>query len=385
MHTSLSSAKTHRSHLKPVAAINTNSTAAPSVNPLEASGEIHTGNIDTTELAVDEPSHNRASQQLRVHLYKLDTLAGSSVASASIRTTEANTSTASVGDSIVGTRNEAGSLADSDVRLPPQSDGLRYDRLSSAEVGKGVVSDSNLSLPRSKGGEVHDSKNSSKFSLKRSVFAGKAESSNTDTQQDLKLSSDPVTVVGGMESRYDRLGMGLDGMENGGIGTEQWGGEKYDHLSDMSAPQQEVKGQIYETLSEFDPDDDGRDHMEGGVALQDEGRSYYIGGRGRRRESELSQTSVSQGAGREKQTNHITSLDDDVTGDHMTLRGRLRGLSDHLQSHIHTITERDKSSLRSLDLEIHMGEVKVRCELVTLGNTFYFYVYFLHVYIKGEG
>ena len=225
---------------------------------------------------------------------------------------------------------------------------------------------------------AHDTEETSRFeklnshSSSASVRAEKTvdkSSSKVDPSPSSKKSSSSVTMDS--SSLYDRLGMGLltgvrgtTGVVNGAPDSND-DRERYDTLDNVEKALAELEEK--EERSRREKGVESRD-----TVSKDEGRSYFIGGRGRREGEPESSGSLAAQARRDTtrvETDTARTERSTVRGerdaaspeeDQLSLKGRLKSLSDELQGHIQVIADREKSSLQSLGLEIHMGEVKVR-------------------------
>ena len=294
------------------------------------------GNIETEEFAAG-PSQNRPPQ-LRVHIYKLEHLAGTSVPSAS------NTQSKSEGTAL------ASGLLPNETTLSAELRGLRERLTSNSRDSGGCNSQSNtvelqgqigLTTPGS-GREVHEGWRLNQQDLPQTAAVGRIDKpETTDTFKKYPNSHEAVNPAPttSMEAKpgYDRLGLGNDGLRGSG---------KYDRLVSKDESRQARKVKVYGALSELEGSMESGSGQDEAVNPRDEGGSYFIGGQGRESISSVGR------ADREGRRDRDTSPEE-------SLKGRLRDLSSQLQQYIQTIADREKSNLQSLELEIHMGEVKV--------------------------
>ena len=299
------------------------------------------GNLGNDVNSVEEArqvagSQNKKPQQLRVSIYKLDGLADKSVPVGNSSIVTATTTGG--GGSSYGLRDV---LSNRSLYTPER--GLNRVGQSSGCVG-GVqsssvsVSDSVEWLQRERDTTDRQERNRSRDSH-TIIDSGREKTvlqQDKDNVDHLSTVLDPASgsevsdtnMERGMQ--YDRLGMGP---KNGGIDTGPSSKQRgYDHLA---SKKNQWNGSS--TTSEQDAED------ESGCGQTRDGRSYYIGGRGRQNSDLSPPLTTTTG-----------------TAGSLTLKGRLKDVADQLQTHIHAIAEREKSSLQSLELELHMGEVKVQ-------------------------
>lgn len=292
---------------------------------------------DTTQSS----SQNR-TPRLKVHVYKLEHLADSSVPSAS----STSRSEASTG----GAR-----------RLPNEED-LCKKQLSGSEL-RGLSeekfsSNSSEFQSRVSGIELQTDPTPDKPARKSWIIPSQTavvetreqqegDHSSNNTPQHSVNTSDPVPDFT-MECAhgYNRLQVGVStGVTTGVPPAKRRGSGQYDKLATRDPLEVGVKVQTFGAL----PEQDGVPEISGRGLDGDKGRAYFIGGRGRESELETS------GGFRDNQSGH-----ENTSPDHHTLKGKLQDLSSVLQQHIQVIAEREKSNLQSMELEIHMGEVKVQ-------------------------
>lgn len=273
------------------------------------------------------PSQNR-TPRLKVQVYKLEHLAESLVSSASRSSS-----------------NETGSGGTQ--RLPNEVD----LQLSSSEIrglsDEQLTSNSREQQSRVAGVELQTDPLPDKPARESLIIHSQATQplggEDSSPQHSLKT-TDPVTAFT-MECAhgYNRLEVGVSG---GVVPARRRGSGQYDKLATKDPLESEVIVQTFGAI----PEQDGVAETSGRGWDGDRGRAYFIGGRGR--ESEL------EGSGqfRESEIGHENASREDSH----TLKRKLQSLSGDLQQHIELIAERVKSNLQSLELEIHMGEVKVR-------------------------
>ena len=226
---------------------------------------------------------------------------------------------------------------------------------------------------------THDSEDTSRFEkldLHAGTVRGRADKAvSTNSLKAARPTSKVSASSINMDSSpvYDRLGLGLiagvggatanvsgatvnvsgaTANVSGATATEDDDSDRYDRLDDVERIIAELERESAES-SRREKEAESRD-----VVSKDEGRSYFIGGRGRReRELESSGSFASQS---KRDAIRADRGPTSPEQEQMSLKSRLKGLSDDLQGHIQVIADREKSSLQSLGLEIHMGEVKVR-------------------------
>lgn len=284
----------------------------------EAAGSV--GRVtNTSEEATGGLSQNKP-QQLVVQTFKLDNLAQESVGSASQYTSSSRPPTLLLlrreepAKPAKPVLEDCGLLADvqrtlaaSGVKLEEKGEQRGKDTTTGARPSSGVTRDSD-----------------------RATCKG-SETGSLEPESDRKSSDTDLGME--LKSGYNRLSRGQLSSKSSG---------RYDHLS--SKEPTEVKGQVNGVSESVAMEKNGRGHEE--EEEVGKGQSYYIGGRGRKRWSAESP---------------VTPLQEVVLEDG-SLKGRLGYLATQLQGHIQSIAERERCSLRSLELEIHRGEVKVRSE-----------------------
>ena len=284
----------------------TNST--PSHPTPEASEGLGSG-VNSHEEATATPSQNKP-QQLRVRTFKLDNLAHESVGVAS-QVSSVRTSAQLHREGLIKPQVQSGALVPGDGGAGDSVSVRGVRELVSGEIGE-------LGSVKSK---------------ERAGVVGEGHTRDLELESDREGSDTDVEME--PSPGYDRLRLGH------GNTRGQNGSVKYDHLASKHT-------QDNGFTSDRTSDENGRSFAEVGVATEDKGQSYYIGGRGRKRESEL-----------EAPESPVTPHQDHSEENNEGLRGKLMFLAKQLQNNIHAIAERERCSLRSLELEMHSGEVKV--------------------------